>query len=113
MFKNLIVAAANAYDVYDDKGVFINTVVLVDNCHGGRNMSEVIKTFKLLGCSLKRSNLPEHDGDRQQGFIDECGHYHNRSESYKIAKQSGQWFNDEYTLPKNKLDSSCIRHFEE
>lgn len=109
MFKNLISSAANKYVVTLPDGE-VKSIVLVDNCHGGRNMQEVWKLLKQLGCDIKPDKSV---GDFGQGFIDESGWYHNRSESYKIAKSSGQPFNDQYTLPDNKLDSSCIRHFPE
>ena len=109
-FKKMIVAAANKYLVYDKDGNLLNQICLVDNCHGGRNMQTTIHMLRAAGLTVK----PRTDEkDRGQGFIDECGLFHNRSEAYKIAKSSGQPFNDRYTLPNNKLDSSCIRHFDE
>lgn len=102
-FKKMISNAATIYTItYPDGRT--NNLVIADNCHGGRNTLEILMAFKELGCVIKM-------GD--QGFIDESGIFHCRSESYKIAKASGQPFNDEYTLPGNKLDSSCIRHFPE
>lgn len=106
-FINTISAAANIYRVTKDDATY--ELVLVDNCHMGRNMQAIFRAFRDLGCDVQLANdLP----DRGQGFIDESGVYHNRSEAYVIAKASGQPFNDDYTLPDNKLDSSCIRHFD-
>lgn len=105
-FINKIIAAANVYRVTKD-GVTAD-LVLVDNGHMCRNMQTILHFLKDIGCEVKARNDLE---DRGQGFIDESGHYYNRSEAYVIAKASGQPFNDNYTLPDNKLDSSCIRHF--
>jgi hypothetical protein len=107
MTKNLILAAANRYFVTTPIGD-VHEIVLVDSGHFCNNMQSVIKLLKALGCTLEEDTSV---GDRAQGFIDESGRFHNRSEAYKIAKSSGQPFNSEYTLPNNKLDSSCIRHF--
>ncbi len=106
MHKNLILAAANQITV--TKGDVEKELILVDSCHFGRNMQEVMKFLREIGCTVdaKGIGLP----DRGQGFIDESSNFHYRSESYKIATASGQLFNDDYTLPDNKLDSSCIRH---
>lgn len=105
-FINNIMAAANVYEV--QYGSVVERLVLVDNCHMGRNMQSITKVLRSLGAEVRLCNeLP----DRGQGFIDECGTYHNRSDAYVIAKSSSQPFNDEYTLPGNRLDSSCIRHF--
>ncbi|CAH9012532.1 conserved hypothetical protein [Vibrio phage 496E54-1] len=107
MFKNTIVAAANIMRVTSREGV-TREITLVDNCHFGRNMQEIVHMLKAFGCKLD-GNLPYED--RGQGFIDESGHYHNRKEAYEIVKASGQPFNEEYLLPDERLDSSCIRHF--
>ena len=105
-FVNRIVAAANKYNVTTPDGS-TQELVIVDAGHFCDNMQATIKLLKSLGCTLKLVD----DDDRGQGFIDESSNYHNRSEGYKIAKASGQEFNDEFTLPNDKLDSSCIRHF--
>ncbi|AHK11239.1 hypothetical protein S14_130 [Shewanella sp. phage 1/4] len=107
MHKKIIVAAANVYRVTNPEGI-TREVTLVDNCHGGRNMQEVVSAFKAFGCEVKMVKELE---DLGQGFIDECGLYYDRGEAYLIAKSSGQPFNDQYTLPRNRLDSSCVRHF--
>ncbi|AUR86041.1 hypothetical protein NVP1081O_306 [Vibrio phage 1.081.O._10N.286.52.C2] len=100
----MIAAAANKVELYDENNNLVDTLVVVDNCHFGRNMSAVMKA---LGENFRVKSTT-------QGFVDESGHFHNRAEAYKIAKASGQPFNDEYTLPGRngpELDSSCIRHF--
>ena len=107
MFKKTIVAAANIMRVTSKEGV-TREITLVDNCHFGRNMAEVVHMLQAFGCEV-RYHLPYED--RGQGFIDESGEYHSRGEAYEIVKASGQPFNEEYLLPDNKLDSSCIRHF--
>ncbi|AUR84712.1 hypothetical protein NVP1063O_045 [Vibrio phage 1.063.O._10N.261.45.C7] len=107
MFKNTIVAAANIMRVTSREGI-TREITLVDNCHFGRNMQEIIHMLKAFGCEVT-GRLPYED--RGQGFIDESGCYHNRSEAYSIVKSSGQPFNEDYLLPNQKLDSSCIRHF--
>lgn len=107
MFKKMIVAAANIIRVTSREGVS-REIILVDNCHFGRNMQEIIHTLEAFGCEVN-GNLPYED--RGQGFIDESGFYHNRKDSYNIVKESGQPFNKEYLLPDQRLDSSCIRHF--
>lgn len=110
MFKNIIVSAANHYKVVLPNGEVVESLIIPDNCHFGRNMQDIIiKILKGLGCELTPH---KESGDRGQGFINQNGEYFNRSDAYKIAKSSGQPFNDEYTLPDNKLDSSCIRHFD-
>lgn len=105
--KNLILCAANRYFVTTPNGE-VHHMVVADNCHFGNNMRSVLKLLKELGCELQPD---KSDGDRGQGFLDESGNYHSRSEAYKVATTSGQTFNPEYTLPQKKLDSSCIRHF--
>lgn len=109
MHKDMIMAAANIMKVELPDGELRN-IIVPDNCHFGRNMKAIADLLKDVECivDMKGIGLP----DRGQGFIDQNGSYHNRSEAYLIAKNSGQPFNDQYTLPKNKLDSSCIRHFE-
>lgn len=107
MHKDIIAAAANVYRVISPEGV-TREITLVDSCHMGRNMQSTIAAFKAFGCEVQCINEME---DRGQGFINQNGHYFARSESYEIAIKSGQPFNKEYTLPRNKLDSSCIRHF--
>ncbi|UUW39724.1 hypothetical protein VP14_037 [Vibrio phage VPMCC14] len=106
--KKLILCAANRYFVTKPCGT-VEHLVIPDNGHFCRNMQDIIRLLKELGCELKPDTS---DGDRGQGFLDESGNYHSRSEAYIIAKESGQPFNDSYTLPDNKLDSSCIRHFD-
>ena len=108
MFKNTIVAAANILRVTNKEGI-TREITLIDNCHFGRNMQEIIQMLEAFGCEIN-GKLPYED--RGQGFIDESGHYHNRKEAYKIVKASGQPFNEEYLLPDDRLDSSCIRHFD-
>lgn len=109
-FKHVITAAANAYTITSPDGKITKDIKLVDACHGGRNMRDMILFLRDIGCEIKAT----HDlGDRGQGFIDQNAIYHNRSDAYIIAKKSGQAFNDDFTLPDNKLDSSCIRHFPE
>lgn len=105
-FINKIVSAANVYQV--TLGDVSEQIVIPDNCHMGRNMQVITKLFRQLGCEVKSCN---HLEDRGQGFIDESGIYYDRKQSYVIAKASGQPFNDNYTLPGNRLDSSCVRHF--
>tara|TARA_R110000782_G_scaffold270483_1_gene371900 strand:- start:78336 stop:78695 length:360 start_codon:yes stop_codon:yes gene_type:complete len=107
--KQIISGAANAYTVFDKDGRFVQDIVIVDSCHFGRNMQSLLKLLESLGCKLvDRVEL----GDRGQGFIDQSGVYFNRADAYKVAKASGQPFNDQFVLPRDKLDSSCIRHFE-
>lgn len=103
-----IVAAASTLKVTTPEGKEHSLVV--DSCHSGRNMQAIRALLVEVGCKvdMKGVGLP----DRGQGFINQSGVFFDRSESYKIAKSSGQPFNDEYTLPDNKLDSSCITHFE-
>jgi len=107
--KNMIVCAANRYFVTRPDGV-VEHIVIPDSGHFCKNMADIIKLLKSLGCTLESDNS---DGDRGQGFIDESSNYHSRSEAYEIVKASRQHFNKEYLLPNNKLDSSCIRHFNE
>lgn len=109
-FRKIIIAAANVYDVFDQEGNYIDTITLVDCCHMGRNMQSTLCLLRQLGCTVKLSKTV---GDCGQGFIDESGIFYDRSDAYEIAHNSGQPFNDEYTLPDNKLDSSCIRHFDD
>lgn len=107
--KNLIVCAANKYIVTKPNGDQ-ETITIADSCHFGKSMQPIIKLLKEAGYEL----TPDKKcGDRGQGFLDESGNYHNRSEAYKIAISSGQPFNPEYTLPNKRLDSNCIRHFDE
>jgi hypothetical protein len=106
--RKLILAAANRFDVFKD-GEFLKTITLVDSCHMGRNMQGVSELLREQGFTIKAAK-DYYDRDRSQGFIDESCNYHDRKEAYKIAKSSGQLFNDEFTLPRNRLDSSCIRH---
>lgn len=107
-WHHVIVAAANKVEIWRD-GEFVKDLVVVDNCHFGKNMGEIFKTFIGLGCEVKHSKVCK---DRGQGFIDCHGNFYNRSGAYQIAKKSGQLFNDEFTLGEDRLDSSCIRHFE-
>ncbi len=111
---NVISSAANAIRVTLPNGD-VREVVVADSCHFGRNMQSVFKVIKELGGTIEhRYEL----GDRGQGFINYCGEYFNRADAYEIAKECGQPFNDNYTLPDNdgdgrlRLDSSCIRHFD-
>jgi len=108
-FKNLILCAANKYVVIKPSGE-VETIVIPDSGHFCNNMQSITRLLRELGCNLSADSNEE---DRGQGFINQNGEYLNRSEAYKIAKSSGQPFNDEYTLPNNKLDSSCIRHFDD
>lgn len=111
MFKNMISAAANVFEVYDKESNYLQDITLVDCCHMGRNMQSVYHFLREeFGCTFKAK---KELGDNGQGFIDESGHFYNRSDAFKIAKSSGQPFNPEYTLPTERLDSSCIRHFPE
>lgn len=111
MFKKMISAAANVFEVYDKNGNYLQDVTLVDCCHMGRNMQGVYHFLREeFGCTFKAK---KELGDNGQGFVDESGHFHNRSDAFKIATSSGQPFNPEYTLSTNRLDSSCIRHFPE
>lgn len=100
-FKKMISNAASEY-IVTYPGGRVNKLIITDNCHGGRSTREILMAFSDLGCTIKMG---------EQGFIDESGIFHDRSDSYKIAKASGQPFNDEFTLPGNQLDSSCIRYF--
>lgn len=107
----MISAAANVFEVFDKEGNYLQDVTLVDCCHMGRNMQEVYHFLREgFGCTLKAK---KELGDNGQGFIDESGHFYNRSNAFKIATSSGQPFNPEYILPTKRLDSSCIRHFPE
>ncbi|ADX87927.1 hypothetical protein [Vibrio phage JSF13] len=109
MHKEIIMCAANRYWVKKPDGEEVN-IVIADSGHFMPNMQAIIKLLKDLGCELTPD---KSDGDRGQGFIGAASKYYSRSEAYKIVKESGQPFNDEYTLPHDKLDSSCIRHFPE
>lgn len=104
-------AAANKYDVFKD-GELIKTITLVDSCHMGKNMQGVTELLREQGFDVKAAK-GYYERDRSQGFIDDSCNYYDRSEALNIAKSSGQLFNDEYILPNNKLDSSCIRHIAE
>ena len=109
--KEIISHAANLAHCYNEDGELVETYVLGDNCHFGRNMQKLYCLLDSIYFKVKTSM----DGD--QGFVTSNGTYLNRKESYKIAKSSGQPYNDKYTLKSLKddpeLDSSCIRHFEE
>lgn len=107
--KNLVLCAANRYFVTKPNGV-VEHIVIADSGHFCNNMRDIIRLLKSLGCTLEADSS---DGDRGQGFITQDGDYLSRSEAYKVATTSGQPFNPEYTLPNKKLDSSCIRHFNE
>lgn len=109
MHKEIITCAANIYRVTNKEGVSTE-VVIADAGHMCRVMKGVVDAFRLMGCEVVLCNEKE---DRGQGFITNSSEYKTRSEAYTIAKGSGQPFNDEHTLPNNKLDSSCIRHFKE
>lgn len=109
MHKDIVVCAANVYTCTGNGGVPVD-LVFPDTCHMGRNMMAIVKFMRDNGIEVKLNNTLN---DRGQGFIDQSGLYYDRSEAYTLAKESGQPFNNEYTLPKNKLDSSCIRHFKE
>lgn len=104
-FHKVIGCAANLVEIWKD-GKLIDTLVVADNCHFGKNMQQIFRTFEAVGCEVKQIHRSEG-----QGFLDESGNYLTRSEAYKIASTSGQLFNPEYVLPGNELDSSCIRHF--
>ncbi len=111
MFKKMISAAANVFEVFDKEGNYLQDVTLVDCCHMGRNMQGVYHFLREeFGCTFKAK---KELGDNGQGFIDESGHFYNRSDAFKIATSSGQPFNPEFILPTERLDSSCIRHFPE
>jgi hypothetical protein len=105
----MIMAATNILKVITPEGKE-HSIVVADSCHFGRNMQAILKLLKEVGCEVcaKGKGLP----DRGQGFINQNGTNFNRSEAYTIAINSGQAFNNQYTLPNEKLDSSCIRHFE-
>lgn len=110
MHTAMIMAAANTINVATPEGR-THTLVVVDNCHFGRNMQAIFKLLREVGCEVDAKCVGMED--RGQGFINQNGSFLNRSESYLIAKKSGQPYNDQHTLPNNKLDSSCIRHFTE
>ncbi|ALY07210.1 hypothetical protein VmeM32_00224 [Vibrio phage vB_VmeM-32] len=105
--NNLILCAANKIKVTKPNGETVDLVV-ADSEHFQKNMQSVFKLLREFGCDLGPDQSCD---DRGQGFLDSSGNFHNRSDAYKIAKSSGQPFNDEYILPNDKLDSSCIRHF--
>lgn len=109
-FRNLIMAAANRFDVFKD-GELIKTITLVDSCHMGRNMQGVMELLREQGFELKVAR-DYYERDRSQGFIDNSCNYYDRKESLKIATQSGQLFNPDFILPSDRLDSSCIRHIQ-
>lgn len=104
MHKQIITAAANIAKCYNKDGDLVKTYTLVDCGHYCKNMQEL---YKLLRDVYPKVVTTADD----QGFIDNSGNYYSREDAYTIAKNSGQPFNDEFTLPNNKLDSSCIRHF--
>ena len=108
--RNVIAAAANIADCFNENGELVKSIVLVDSCHFGRNMRQMYELLNEIYHKVKTR------GD-QQGFVNYCGEYYTRADAYKIAKASGQPFNDEFTLYSAsgvpKLDSSCIRHFNE
>lgn len=85
MFKNIIVSAANKFDVYKNEE-FIKTIVVCDAFHFGTHMHDFLDLLEETGYICKPN---KEDGDRGQGFIDECGKYYNRSQAYYIAKKSG------------------------
>lgn len=114
--KRVVVAAANKLTV--SVGGEDQEVVLVDNCHFGRNMQRTLDVFKKAGLIYKSNK--EGCRTRGQGFIDQNGVYMDRGEALEVAKASGQPINKEFILPSEhsgyeggNLDSSCIRHFEE
>lgn len=104
--KQIVLAAANKI-IVDINGVQTELVV-VDCCHYGRHMQAVFSALKELGATITAVS----DEDRGQGFIDESGHFLSRSDAFKVAKKSGQPVNLDFLLPHDKLDSSCIRHFD-
>lgn len=105
--NNLILCAANKIRVLKPNGETLNLIV-ADAGHFQKNMQSIFKLLRELGCDLGPDSSCDDNG---QGFLDSFGEFHNRSDAYKIAIASGQPFNSEYTLPDDKLDSSCIRHF--
>ncbi len=107
--KKMIIAAANVFMVTKPDGT-TQKLITPDNCHYGKNMREVANLLRDLGCEVKMDRF--HDDTAGEGFIDESGIYHDRTQAIKIVKSSGQQFNPEYELPEG-LDSSCIRHFPE
>lgn len=104
-FKNVILCAANKFDVYKD-GVFIRQLVVCDAGHFLSNMQDMMDLLENAGYTLK----PVNDESYGQGFINGVGTYFNRREAYNIAYESGQPMNQAYALSGNELDSSCIRH---
>lgn len=106
----MIMAAANKLDVFDEEGTLLKTITLVDSCHMGRNMQGIMSLLRDLNLTYKPAKEDYEDG-RSQGFIDSSCNYLSRGDAYKVASSSGQLFNSYYTLPGDKLDSSCIRHF--
>ncbi|UKA04819.1 hypothetical protein [Photobacterium damselae] len=106
-FHNVVLAAASKF-VIKRGDYYSKEIVLVDNCHLGVNMLAAIGALQDAGWDVYPCHEQEDCGE---GFIDENGAFHNRTEAMKIVKSSGQLFNGEYTLPEDKLDSSCIRHF--
>lgn len=109
--KTIVSHAANLAHCYNEEGELVETYVLGDNCHYGKNMQ---KLYKLLDSVYHKV---ETSMGSDQGFVTSNGQYLTRKDSYKLAKESGQHYNDKYTLKSTReepeLDSSCIRHFEE
>lgn len=103
--KHLVSCAATKV-VVSKNGEQLEELIIPDVCHFGRNFQSICSFLKNQGYSVKNIHT-----DESQGFLDESGLYLTRSEAYKVAKESGQPFNDKYTLPGKQLDSSCIRHF--
>ena len=107
-FKQVILAAANKFEVYKD-GVFLRELVICDAGHFLNNMQDTMDLLEDSGHELK----PVKDSSYGQGFIGCVGEYYTREEAYKIAYESGQPLNQSYALSGDELDSSCLRHLPE
>ncbi len=104
-FKNVILCAANKFNVYKD-GVFLRELVICDAGHFLNNMQGMMDLLKDSGHVLEHVK----DSSYGQGFIGCAGEYYTREEAYKIATESGQPLNQAYALSGDQLDSSCLRH---
>lgn len=109
-FKHMVATAASRFLVTYPNGE-METIVVADVCHYGRNMQGVLSALKRAGCKI---NEMKSEVDRGQGFLDESGNFLNRRDAFMVATESGQPLNTKYVLVTKeglKLDSSCIRHF--
>ena len=107
-FKQVILAAANKFEVHKD-GAFLRELVICDAGHFLNNMQDTMDLLEDSGHELK----PVKDSSYGQGFIGCVGEYYTREEAYKIAYESGQPLNQSYALSGDELDSSCLRHLPE